>query len=31
MRDWKRTDSVEIENFLGLLLMIGILKKPLIA
>jgi len=27
---WKRTDSVEIEKFLGPLLMMGILKKPLI-
>jgi len=31
MRDWKRTDSVETEKFLGLLLMMDILKKPLIA
>jgi len=31
MRDWKRTVSIEIEKFLGLLLMMGILKKPLIA
>ena len=31
MRDWKRTGSVEIEKFLGLLSMIGVLKKPLIA
>jgi len=31
MRDWKRTDSVETEKLLGLLLMMGILKKPLIA
>jgi len=31
MRDWKRTDSVETEKFLGLLLMMSILKKPLIA
>jgi len=31
MHDWKRTVSIEIEQFLGLLLMMGILKKPLIA
>jgi len=31
MRDWKRTGSIEIEKFPGLLLMMGILKKPLIA
>ena len=31
MRDWKRTDSVEIEKFLGLLLMMRILKTPFIA